>query len=243
MGTDIKAQQERMQIADLLRLAKHGDIQTGLKQRELQIEEDRLGQLTTFQKDSLGLRGRETIVAEKKVKLEEEASQGDMDYKKALKEGNIALADKYKEDVRRSKQISSIIDKYLAGSGSEAEKDIARHAMGLPVGSENTQRLKESAGVKLIEDIKAGKDDKEATAPLVQLYNEKYGADNSSTVYIWGGAPGVFGSIGLDDEYKPVELPVDSDLKRKLTLKDIRDGAKTLNISISQMIERVLRKR
>ena len=118
--------------------------------------------------------------------------------------------------------------KYLAGSGSEAEKDIARHAMGLPVGSENTQRLKESAGIKLIEDIKAGKDNKEATAPLVQLYNEKYGADNSSTVYIWGGAPGVFGSIGLDDEYKPVELPVDSDLKRKLTLKDIRDGAKEL---------------
>jgi len=92
------------------------------------------------------------------------------------------------------------------------------------------------SGLKISENIKAYKDDKERGKVFADAYNLEVGISGSSTYYTWEGT----GITGLDKEWVPKQLPtIDG---KQVTLGEVRAAMEKYNLSFEGVIAE-LRKR
>ena len=217
---DTERDKERTRVADLLRVATQGDIQTGLKRQELSLERDKLDQLTDYQKDLIGIRGKELKVSQKLVGIREEANRISGLEAEARAGANKQLAERYEQEARKLKQTADFIDKFLGGEGDNIGNDVARKALGLPVKSPTEERQMDKDLVKAEAEI-LDLDNADAI-PYMRFFNEN---TKGNYGYFW--------------DTKRWNEVIKVDLSKLGGMKKAKDDALSLGISISDYLNQI----
>lgn len=217
---DTERDKERTRVADLIRVATQGDVNTQLKQQEIQQRANELKSMDDFRKGSLGLRGKEVDVSERIVGLREELSKSTALGTKARAVADEQLAKRYSVETKKTQQTLDIIDRYLEGGGTAAEDDMAKKALGLPIEGPTEKRQMDKDLVKAESQI-LDLDSADAI-PYMRFFNE-----------------GTKGNYGYFWDTKRWNEVIKVDLGKLGGMEKAKKDALSLGISITDYLEQI----